>query len=1080
MDERRQVEIFIAETKERQLIELDEERTTHVQLRGARPTWVFELEAAHAWRPGGLLPLPDPDPARALEGRGLLPLALAAEHLAAHPDHVALAAGHAPDAALAARRARVVLALLAGDAADLAVAAAEAPSADLQALLGWLARARGIDCDPGRPDGQVGPRTRAAIAAFRAAQGVAGGPEGGLGADDWRAVQACYDQELARALELPALPRGSLRLARPEGVGCAAAWPAGKVMIKDHTALADERVDLLCFAPQDVPALRCHADGGACDPKGCDVYRKGKYRCERCHPRTPGAGFRCLEVEGPHFDFDRALVRPDGFPALAAVGALLAEDPRRVALVFGHTDTTGDEGYNLALSQRRADAALALLTHDLAALDALWTAEGWGAPEQAALLAAAGAPDVRAFQRSAGLDPDGVVGPRTRRALLEAYCRAAAPQPAAAARFAGRRALGCGELNPVGDGLDERSRRVVVMVMDPERVPRDLPCLPGQLAPCRAHARPAPAGAEGSTFRCAVYRRLAASCACRQDPKPQPPPVPPPPVPPPPVPPPPVPPPPVPPVPLPFEILAFTGVSTSGGKALNDFSVNRRQQGSRLILAWSVLGLVDEVIVSHGEGDAKVEVHRSGSGTGVQEVTQEAAQRSYTLKAISGGQELERQVHVKMRDGPTGPQKDRTQEPLFRVPRKALVRPGETRTLLELPARALTLVEAAHVVACLAQEGRIQLCSHTISGAKAHFPHFDEDGSKLLYPGPEPLAAGRWAVSIDATVRSSDGLPIEVCLLNNKGGADRRNPTLIDVRMVVALCHLVEALAGLRKRGVTVTRLHHIGFQGFQGSRKDGGSGGLYDAHMSGRAIDFGGVTAQLADGVERFVLVSKRWGDAKLPQGAPAAIPRPGSGVPVPGARWPHLQGGPWNYVPIGNKGTAGNPNATPPKPPHPLRVAYDEAHQGQPAFTATSFRLRGTVADGAKPSDEAGIAELCFEAAYDALSAHCTVTDGSDAQTYDPAPTPAGDLRKTPPRGGSVLYPDFPSDGLQREDHFNHIHANLGHLAYEWPDEGAYQRDLAKAKELKQKEPARRVIPVSKNLPRPIVGVDDPNEVP
>jgi hypothetical protein len=84
--------------------------------------------------------------------------------------------------------------------------------------------------------------------------------------------------------------------------------------------------------------------------------------------------------------------------------------------------------------------------------------------------------------------------------------------------------MGCGELNPYGPGKDEASRRVVVMVFTPEHAPRDLPCTVGDLTPCLDSCRPQPRGEGGPPpppFRCAVFRRLAATCACGQRPTPR-------------------------------------------------------------------------------------------------------------------------------------------------------------------------------------------------------------------------------------------------------------------------------------------------------------------------------------------------------------------------------------------------------------------------------------------------------------------------------------------------------------------------------------------------------------------------------
>jgi outer membrane protein OmpA-like peptidoglycan-associated protein len=57
------------------------------------------------------------------------------------------------------------------------------------------------------------------------------------------------------------------------------------------------------------------------------------------------------------FDVDSATVRPEGRGALEQVGGVLNDFPKTAVVVQGHTDSTGSEQHNLALSQSRAEAA---------------------------------------------------------------------------------------------------------------------------------------------------------------------------------------------------------------------------------------------------------------------------------------------------------------------------------------------------------------------------------------------------------------------------------------------------------------------------------------------------------------------------------------------------------------------------------------------------------------------------------------------------------------------------------------------------------------------------------------------------
>lgn len=57
------------------------------------------------------------------------------------------------------------------------------------------------------------------------------------------------------------------------------------------------------------------------------------------------------------FDFDRSVIRPDGRDTLDRQAAWFAKFPEVRATVEGHADERGTREYNLALGQRRANAA---------------------------------------------------------------------------------------------------------------------------------------------------------------------------------------------------------------------------------------------------------------------------------------------------------------------------------------------------------------------------------------------------------------------------------------------------------------------------------------------------------------------------------------------------------------------------------------------------------------------------------------------------------------------------------------------------------------------------------------------------
>jgi outer membrane protein OmpA-like peptidoglycan-associated protein len=76
------------------------------------------------------------------------------------------------------------------------------------------------------------------------------------------------------------------------------------------------------------------------------------------------------------FDFDKADLRPEAGPELEKVLAVLKSYPAAKVLIEGHTDGKGNDQYNQALSERRADSVRRWLV-DHGAATAMAT-RGWG------------------------------------------------------------------------------------------------------------------------------------------------------------------------------------------------------------------------------------------------------------------------------------------------------------------------------------------------------------------------------------------------------------------------------------------------------------------------------------------------------------------------------------------------------------------------------------------------------------------------------------------------------------------------------------------------------------------------------
>ena len=79
-----------------------------------------------------------------------------------------------------------------------------------------------------------------------------------------------------------------------------------------------------------------------------------------------------------HFETNEAIIKPESFELLNMVARTLVEHPEVLGVrVEGHADERGADDFNLALSQRRAEAVRAHLIRAGVGPDRL-TAKGWG------------------------------------------------------------------------------------------------------------------------------------------------------------------------------------------------------------------------------------------------------------------------------------------------------------------------------------------------------------------------------------------------------------------------------------------------------------------------------------------------------------------------------------------------------------------------------------------------------------------------------------------------------------------------------------------------------------------------------
>lgn len=68
-----------------------------------------------------------------------------------------------------------------------------------------------------------------------------------------------------------------------------------------------------------------------------------------------------VATQGIFFDVDSDRLLPESTPTLKAIGEMLQERPELQITIEGHTDSDGDDAYNLELSGRRAEAVRAFL-----------------------------------------------------------------------------------------------------------------------------------------------------------------------------------------------------------------------------------------------------------------------------------------------------------------------------------------------------------------------------------------------------------------------------------------------------------------------------------------------------------------------------------------------------------------------------------------------------------------------------------------------------------------------------------------------------------------------------------------------
>ncbi len=177
--------------------------------------------------------------------------------------HTGASGSTAYDIELAALRAENVYCLLSGDRSSWAsLGHVHAQVADERALLRWVARDFGWDCDPGPLDDLVESRTAVARSRFRARALQVFGQQGGdadrLDPADWEVLFDLIEFALAARLAMTHTELAGLRadvvFVDPPILACGERWSkAQDAPDPASTKSIDHRVEVLLFHPDELP-----------------------------------------------------------------------------------------------------------------------------------------------------------------------------------------------------------------------------------------------------------------------------------------------------------------------------------------------------------------------------------------------------------------------------------------------------------------------------------------------------------------------------------------------------------------------------------------------------------------------------------------------------------------------------------------------------------------------------------------------------------------------------------------------------------------------------------------------------------
>ncbi|MBK9577123.1 MAG: peptidoglycan-binding protein [Fibrobacterota bacterium] len=348
---------------------------------------------------------------------------------------------------LAKYRAQWVQCVLSRDKAAWETLRAKMDTKDLQSILSGLCLGFDWSCDPGAVDGKTGAKTTAAIKGFQsgceARLGVALKSDGDAGKKTWEALLDALCHAVGKTM-------GDAEKAAPSWPAPTWGHAAGKGVYSNGADIAraeDVGVEVGLFEAGMEPALTPVAAGKKVDPTSNPMEDSAviqKFPLDVAQPAEVSNQVRRVRMVGMVFDANKGFVLPQALPGIRKIVAMNKAYPAAKMLVVGHAES--DEIHaGIDLARHRAE----MLTAYLVGKHEPWlacfgpsqvAASRWGTREIQLMLSAldnggkpffegcaSGITDektksaIKAFQKSKALKDDGIVGPKTREALVKAY-----------------------------------------------------------------------------------------------------------------------------------------------------------------------------------------------------------------------------------------------------------------------------------------------------------------------------------------------------------------------------------------------------------------------------------------------------------------------------------------------------------------------------------------------------------------------------------------------------------------------------------------------------------------------------------